>query len=66
MNKWISVEFALPSKQGMYMVFDGFPYVAFYKRFKNGKIKWYAPLGGCCINDVSHWMPLPAAPGDEK
>ena len=60
--KWIDIKFAVPASNGKYMVFDGCFYVAWLHKFKNGKIKWRSPLGGCCLDHVTHWAPLPDSP----
>ncbi len=59
--KWISVEDELPKADGQYIVFRPpactFSDVA-VRTFRNGKFDGIFP--------VTHWMPLPAAPGVEE
>lgn len=66
-NQWISVEEALPEKEGRYLC--NYHYTmpnsdeecncVDFGLFKDGK--WYV-----ANNEVTHWMPIPSLEGDEK
>lgn len=58
---WISVKDELPKKKGDYLIYntDGLVWIYWYN---DG---WYD--SDCCISDnVTHWMPLPEPPEEEK
>jgi hypothetical protein len=69
-NGWISVKDRLPEKEGEYLTFKYEPtipascFVAVYDPKSN---KWYDMHTDWDWSDViTHWMPLPAAPKEEK
>lgn len=57
-NRWISVEDALPEQSGFYLA---------YFTFKDGThaIDIAYINTGCCLGSITHWMPLPEPPESE-
>jgi len=64
-NGWISVKDRLPEKNSellLLMCVDGYE-LGYYERYTG--YGWTNVLGTDCLN-VTHWMPLPEAPKEEK
>lgn len=57
---WISVEERLPEEHTNVIVTDG-RNVAHCKKYGDG---FYTNIGKCC--NVTHWMPIPELPKEEK
>ena len=68
-QQWISVKERLPPDQKKILVVNGHGYVtilAFVKEL-DGKWTWLTESGKYNhINDITHWMPLPEQPKEEK
>ena len=59
-SPWISVEERLPEEHTNVIVTDG-SNVAHCKKYGDG---FYTNVGKCC--NVTHWMPIPELPKEEK
>ena len=59
-NPWISVEDKLPEEHTDVIVTNG-SNVAYCKKYGDG---FYTNIGKCC--NVTHWMPIPELPKEEK
>jgi hypothetical protein len=59
-SPWISVEEKLPEEHTDVIVTDG-SNVAHCKKYGDG---FYTNIGKCC--NVTHWMPIPQLPKEEK
>ena len=65
---WISVEDKLPDKSNRYLVYFGkgigtTTKTAYWLRTKQ---KWMGSEAHSTITDITHWMPLPEPPKEEK
>jgi hypothetical protein len=69
MNEWISVKERLPEKSGKYLtispsgIYSILNYSAKYRAFNIYDEQPKSSLKYCL--EVTHWMPLPAAPKEE-
>ena len=71
MNNWISVEKQMPQEVQEIICYNGVYSVAAIYEFRHGKHnfivqKYPGPMDRSIIahwSNVSHWMPMPAAPG---
>lgn len=66
LNNWISVKDRLPDEDTIPMVLVNTTYgyeLGYYNRYAN--LGWTNTLGTTCF-DVTHWMPLPEPPKEEK
>lgn len=59
-SPWISVEERLPEEHTDVIVTDG-SNVAYCRKYGDG---FYTNVGKCC--NVTHWMPIPELPNEEK
>lgn len=59
-SQWISVEDKLPEEHTGVIVTDG-SNVAYCRKYGDG---FYTNVGKCC--NVTHWMPIPELPKEEK
>ena len=66
--KWISVDDQLPENEGTYFCLghNGTPFVCLFRTTKyEGKI-WLRSTGTKRVDGITHWMPLPSAPEQNK
>lgn len=61
---WIHVDDATPNTAQEVVVFSEFDGVT--AGFLDSYDEWYCPNSDYKLTRVSHWMPLPAAPGARK
>lgn len=65
-GKWISVKDKLPEKEGEYIAFDGESVFGAYYEIDTSGTRWTDPVEMYGEFEVTHWMPLPEPPNDDK
>ena len=66
--KWVSVEDRLPEDCKKILVVNGHGYISISSLWRKDGSKWtWVDSTGHFnhVNDITHWMPLPAAPKEE-
>ena len=63
--KWISVEDRLPEESGSYLVCTRRS-DAFTAHFYLNTNEWKSHFAGSAGKHITHWLPLPPAPNDNK
>ena len=66
--KWISVDDQLPENEGTYFCLghNGAPFVCLLRNKKYEGYVWLRNTGTRRVDGITHWMPLPSAPEQNK
>lgn len=68
MIKWIPVSERMPENEGTYFCLghNGTPFVCLLRNKKYEGYVWLRNTGTRVVDGITHWMPLPSAPEQNK